>query len=73
MFEQSVLTGAYHVRDDGMLLYSAIKSYVEEYVQHYYGEYPNDTNTEVGWSPMVYLNDPNYLHKLTNAVTAKYK
>ncbi|XP_076117178.1 allene oxide synthase-lipoxygenase protein-like isoform X2 [Mytilus galloprovincialis] len=36
VFDQSVLTGAYHVRDDGLLLYDAIKSYVEKYVLLYY-------------------------------------
>ncbi|CAC5374170.1 ALOX5 [Mytilus coruscus] len=34
--DQSVLTGAYHMRDDGLLLYDAIKSYVEKYVLLYY-------------------------------------
>ncbi|XP_052089750.1 allene oxide synthase-lipoxygenase protein-like [Mytilus californianus] len=36
VFDQSVLTGAYHMRDDGLLLYDAIKSYVEKYVLLYY-------------------------------------
>ncbi|XP_071127740.1 allene oxide synthase-lipoxygenase protein-like [Mytilus edulis] len=36
VFEHSVLTGAYHVRDDGLLLYGAIKSYVEKYVGLYF-------------------------------------
>ncbi|CAC5367930.1 ALOX5 [Mytilus coruscus] len=36
VFDQSVLTGAYHVRDDGLLMYDTIKSYVEKYVMLYY-------------------------------------
>ncbi|XP_052089710.1 allene oxide synthase-lipoxygenase protein-like isoform X2 [Mytilus californianus] len=36
VFDQSVLTGAYHMRDDALLLYDAIKTYVEKYVLLYY-------------------------------------
>ncbi|CAC5359763.1 ALOX5 [Mytilus coruscus] len=36
VFDQSVLTGAYHMRDDALLLYDAIRTYVKKYVMHYY-------------------------------------
>ncbi|CAC5374175.1 ALOX5 [Mytilus coruscus] len=36
VFDESVLTGAYHMRDDALLLYDAIKTYVEKYVLLYY-------------------------------------
>ncbi|XP_071127123.1 allene oxide synthase-lipoxygenase protein-like isoform X1 [Mytilus edulis] len=36
VLEESVLKGAYHMRDDGLLLYDAIKTYVQKYVAHYY-------------------------------------
>ncbi|CAG2190095.1 ALOX5 [Mytilus edulis] len=43
-----VLPGVYHMRDDALLLYDAIKTYVEKYVELYF---PNDdlitTDTEI--------------------------
>ncbi|XP_071127742.1 allene oxide synthase-lipoxygenase protein-like [Mytilus edulis] len=36
VFDQSILNGAYHMRDDALLLYDAIKTYVEKYVMLYY-------------------------------------
>ncbi|XP_063413651.1 allene oxide synthase-lipoxygenase protein-like [Mytilus trossulus] len=36
VFDQSVLNGAYHVRDDALLLYDVIRTYVKKYVVHYY-------------------------------------
>ncbi|XP_052089604.1 allene oxide synthase-lipoxygenase protein-like isoform X1 [Mytilus californianus] len=36
VFDQTVLTGAYHMRDDALLLYDAIRTYVKKYVMHYY-------------------------------------
>ncbi|XP_063413650.1 allene oxide synthase-lipoxygenase protein-like isoform X2 [Mytilus trossulus] len=36
VFDQSVLNGAYHMRDDALLLYDAIRTYVRKYVGHYY-------------------------------------
>ncbi|XP_052075776.1 allene oxide synthase-lipoxygenase protein-like [Mytilus californianus] len=38
VLEQSVLTDAYQMRDDALLLYDAIKNYVQKYVTHYYSE-----------------------------------
>ncbi|CAG2249786.1 ALOX5 [Mytilus edulis] len=36
VLDQSVLKDAYHMRDDALLLYDAIKTYVQNYVTHYY-------------------------------------
>ncbi|XP_071128944.1 polyunsaturated fatty acid 5-lipoxygenase-like [Mytilus edulis] len=36
VLDQSVLKDAYHMRDDALLLYDAIKTYVQNYVIHYY-------------------------------------
>ncbi|XP_063398550.1 polyunsaturated fatty acid 5-lipoxygenase-like [Mytilus trossulus] len=36
VLDQSVLKDAYHMRDDALILYDAIKTYVQNYVTHYY-------------------------------------
>ncbi|XP_076117180.1 allene oxide synthase-lipoxygenase protein-like [Mytilus galloprovincialis] len=36
VLDPSILAGAYHMRDDALLLYDAIKTYVEKYVLLYY-------------------------------------
>ncbi|CAC5367932.1 ALOX5 [Mytilus coruscus] len=36
VLDPSILTGVYHMRDDALLLYDAIKTYVEKYVLFYY-------------------------------------
>ena len=38
VLDSSVLPGVFHFRDDALLLYDAIKTYVKKYVAHYYGK-----------------------------------
>lgn len=38
LLDQSVLSGAFHFRDDALLLYDAIKTYVNKYISHYYAK-----------------------------------
>ncbi|CAC5379791.1 ALOX5 [Mytilus coruscus] len=38
VLEESVLKGAYHMRDDALLLYDKIKNYVQKYVTVYYSK-----------------------------------
>lgn len=39
VLDETVLAGAYHARDDGLLLYNAIEAYVSKYVRLYYGSH----------------------------------
>lgn len=47
VFDQSVLNGAYHMRDDTLLLYEVIRAYVKNYVMPYYGKLADNTTKDV--------------------------